>query len=296
MKNTDPHKLNFKGFSTPKFTQVPDELFDELMTELSGAELKVLLYIIRRTYGFKKDEDNISLSQLLNGIKVKNGDVLDKGTGVSKKTLLAALSSLQEQNIIFAERRRSAERGNEPTTYRLNVVSYTPVIKANYPPSEETTPTLGVKTPPSPSSKNSPTQETVLQETVIQHRNSSKKQNNRSEHTNPQHSTQSIGDLLKQKTKLNKEPSLETPASIKVIVQDISQEFGDHQHTHANITQVMRLVRESGKNPESFHNYLYEAESITKQQGQVRKKMPYFFEVLKDRVGLKSSIMTRVKA
>jgi hypothetical protein len=29
---------------------VPDQLFDELLVELSGAELKVLLYIIRRTF------------------------------------------------------------------------------------------------------------------------------------------------------------------------------------------------------------------------------------------------------
>ena len=59
----------FPGFQSPNYTMVPDELFDELMVELSGAELKVLLYIIRRTFGFKKDSDNISLSQLLNGIE-----------------------------------------------------------------------------------------------------------------------------------------------------------------------------------------------------------------------------------
>ena len=58
MNNT----ATFQGFSAPNYTQVPDELFDDLMTDLSGAELKVLLYIIRRTFGFKKTEDTISLS------------------------------------------------------------------------------------------------------------------------------------------------------------------------------------------------------------------------------------------
>ena len=43
----------FRGFRSPSYTQVPDELFDELLVELSGGELKVLLYIIRRTFGFK---------------------------------------------------------------------------------------------------------------------------------------------------------------------------------------------------------------------------------------------------
>ena len=62
----------FQGFRSPNYTQVPDELFDELMSELSGAELKVLLYIIRRTFGFKKDSDNISLSQICNGITTRD--------------------------------------------------------------------------------------------------------------------------------------------------------------------------------------------------------------------------------
>ena|SRR5438876_11642964 len=106
MNNT----ATFHGFSAPNYTQVPDELFDDLMTDLSGAELKVLLYIIRRTFGFKKTEDTISLSQMLNGITTKAGEALDKGTGLSKKTLLVALNTLEAKHIILTERRRSAER------------------------------------------------------------------------------------------------------------------------------------------------------------------------------------------
>ena len=44
----------FSGFVCPTTTPVPDQLFDELLHRLSGAELKVLLYIVRRTFGFKK--------------------------------------------------------------------------------------------------------------------------------------------------------------------------------------------------------------------------------------------------
>src|SRR3712207_1117548 len=111
--------IRFQGFSSPNYTIVPDELFDELLAELSGAELKALLYIIRRTFGFKKDADSISLSQMLHGITTQDGRVLDRGAGLSKPTLLQALRSLQEKNIITTERRRSAERGDEPNVYRL---------------------------------------------------------------------------------------------------------------------------------------------------------------------------------
>src|SRR5712671_1017755 len=101
----------FRGFRSPNYTPVPDELFDELLVELSGAELKVLLYIIRRTFGFKRDSDNISLSQMLNGIRTHDGRVLDRGVGLTKKTLLQAIKTLEEQHVISTERRRSLEKG-----------------------------------------------------------------------------------------------------------------------------------------------------------------------------------------
>jgi len=84
-------QLNFKGFIIPRYTQVPDELFDDLMAHLSGAELKVLLYVIRRTFGFKKESDNISLKQISNGITTKEGEILDRGTGLSLSTVQLAL-------------------------------------------------------------------------------------------------------------------------------------------------------------------------------------------------------------
>jgi hypothetical protein len=82
--NNSPAK--FKGFFVPNSTQVPDTLFDELMPDLSGAELKCLLYIIRRTFGFKKQTDTISINQMLGGITKLNGEELDRGTGLSKPT------------------------------------------------------------------------------------------------------------------------------------------------------------------------------------------------------------------
>src|ERR687895_707628 len=117
--------LRFKGFLSPRYTQVPDALFDELMAFLSGAELKVLLYIIRRTFGFKKDSDNISLRQICHGIKTREGEILDKGTGLSLSTVQIALKGLLEKNCVITARNRSKEKGDEPTTYSLNTLPYT---------------------------------------------------------------------------------------------------------------------------------------------------------------------------
>src|SRR5437868_15196053 len=111
----NPNPYKFRGFQNPNYTIVPDELFDELLALLTGAELKILLYIIRRTFGFKKDSDEISLSQICKGIVKKDGQVLDQGTGLSQSTAQIAIRGLEEKNIITATRRISAELGNQPT-------------------------------------------------------------------------------------------------------------------------------------------------------------------------------------
>jgi hypothetical protein len=146
--------LRFKGFLSPRYTQVPDELFDDLMAHLSGAELKVLLYIIRRTFGFKKDSDNISLRQICHGIKTREGEILDKGTGLSLSTVQIALKGLLEKNCVITERNRSKEKGDEPTTYSLNMLPYTENRQGGIPK-------IGKG-----GYRKSVTQETVLQQTV----------------------------------------------------------------------------------------------------------------------------------
>jgi hypothetical protein len=134
---------NFAGYAIPNTTQIPDEFLDYHMAFLSGAEVKVMLYIFRRTLGFKRYADNISLNQLLTGIVKRDGTRLDHGTGLSKSTLLNAIKSLVEKRLIIIEQRQSDERGNEPTTYRLNL-SGTLGIKNDLGASENQTP-LGIK-------------------------------------------------------------------------------------------------------------------------------------------------------
>lgn len=164
----DQHSCPFKGFTSPTFTLVPDELFDELLPRLSGAELKVLLYITRRTFGFKKDSDNISLSQMLNGIATRDGRVMDHGVGLTKKTLLQALRSLEEQGIIVTERRSSEEKGNEPTCYKLRFVEAGHGVKITPPLGEKLHQGGGGEITPRARGKNYPTQQTVKQQTDIQ--------------------------------------------------------------------------------------------------------------------------------
>ena len=160
-EGTEPWR--FAGFALPTTTPVPDQLFDELMARLSPAELVVTLYIIRRTFGFKKPRDTISLRQLVEGIITRDGRTLDHGTGLSKATVARALNSLEATGVIIRDRNRSEVRGDEPTTYQLNFL---------YPLSQPETPPLSQPETPRVSATRHPvsrprdTQETVRQETV----------------------------------------------------------------------------------------------------------------------------------
>jgi phage replication O-like protein O len=56
--------------------QVPNALVDELLTVLSGNDLKVYLFIVRKTKGWQKNSDYISLSQFVEALNLKKDTVL----------------------------------------------------------------------------------------------------------------------------------------------------------------------------------------------------------------------------
>ena len=159
----DPATGRFAGFQSPNYTPVPDELFDELLPDLGEAELRVLLYIVRRTFGFKRDSDAISLSQMVDGIKLRDGRILDRGTGMSRRGVMKGCAGLADKGIITIEKRLSEHGDNEINIYSLKYIEEgTRVTEVgNVVPygRERNTPGVGNQVDP---------QETVLQNTVKQ--------------------------------------------------------------------------------------------------------------------------------
>ncbi len=105
----------------PTTTPTPDEIFDEWLDVLGHAELRVLLYIVRRTFGFgKRGGDSISFAQFLEGITTRDGRVLDKGCGVRNRTNLSrALASLEARGLIRSHKRLAAPGDKAVTVYAL---------------------------------------------------------------------------------------------------------------------------------------------------------------------------------
>ena len=60
----------------PNTCQVPNVIFDQVMPKVSHATFKVLMAIVRKTYGWNKVSDHISIKQITDMTGVKKTGVL----------------------------------------------------------------------------------------------------------------------------------------------------------------------------------------------------------------------------
>ncbi len=260
----------FRGFSKPSYTQVPDEIFDELMPRLSEVELKVLLYVVRRTFGFKKDSDTISLKQMVEGIRTRDGRQLDSGTGLSRPGVTKGVKGLVAKGVLITGRNRSDEKGDEPTTYQLRFI-----------PVETSLPGGGKDySDPLPHNVSSlPRNDIAPQETVEQH-------------TDRQDTDSSNGS--KDLSMMSREDA----ERIAWVVHDIAREFADQASAKSTATRACNLYVQSGKPLDEFLDLLQAARVRTKHytgniktepsSNGMKPKMGYMFAVLEDLVSQKS--------
>lgn len=93
------------GFASPNYTQIPNDFLENMLPSLGLAETKVLLVIFRKTFGWHRIRDRISLSQL------------QKLTGCNRTNILTAIDSLISKKLIIKE--VVGEKGYQETFYEL---------------------------------------------------------------------------------------------------------------------------------------------------------------------------------
>ncbi len=98
-KVASSHDGQAQGFRAPNYSQIPNDLMDYWLPELSGAESKVLLYLARRTFGFHRNRVEVGLRGIANGIPGK-----DRGTGLHIETVGTAVKHLEAIGLIACER------------------------------------------------------------------------------------------------------------------------------------------------------------------------------------------------
>lgn len=103
----------------PNSFQCPNDYVDNYLKHLTGAEAKILLIVTRKTIGWHKDIDRISISQFMEKSGLSNRAVIDATRGLVNYGLL--------------ERVEEGYTNGTPASYRLQLDKYKVILK----PSEE---------------------------------------------------------------------------------------------------------------------------------------------------------------
>ncbi len=109
----------FRGYRGPRFTPLPDEFLDHQLADLTSAEAKVMLFLFRKTYGYRKSGDRVSFAQLQFGTVAADGTIIDRGTGLSKATIWRALKGLQKKGLIEVYRQTTRAGDPDVNYYRI---------------------------------------------------------------------------------------------------------------------------------------------------------------------------------
>jgi len=291
-------------FARPTTTATPDEIFEEWVHVLRHAELLALLYVVRRTLGFKKVEDGISYTQFLDGITTREGKVLDRGCGIkSRGTLAAALRRLEELGLIRSHKAQDARGDRATTRYSLwfagdedhdcpsrhtSVPDRTtegrgPQIEPRW-YANRTTPSARIEPPLVRESNQQQTDETT---NTRQQTDLSRRKAHAYRVCPPLDSTDSR--VMTKDDITTGIPPYSGPSLVSAHVAHLSAEFGDDAPL-ASCTRVLNMQRVGGLSSEALLSLLDEAAAITRSQGPTITKrgrggaiirMPYLLATLR---------------
>ncbi len=348
------------GFSTciaqTTYFKVPTVFVDIIAAIDNLAELKVVMYILRHTWGFSDFEASrrITIDEFMHGRKKTDGTRMDNGTGLSKSAVSDGLERaikhgfvecfiddrdrarvkhyyrprMLNEGSIKSEPPRPEKSGLNQSTFPVRCFeeddAYPGQLESQYPHTEETTqgaiqqepnyleqypedydPHAGTIFSPnyrSPEQKifASEAELKTTAEAVKNYTDGSLKTHRSKERTiEPTLRTKDIRNVhpslnleeairyLPQADQLPK-PKAKSPAFIRNMISDFSQDLGDHDHVLSNTAQAANLYRSSGMSEEAFIQALYDAREAAKKATKIKhlnshgnpNRMPYFFRCL----------------
>lgn len=254
----------FEGFAEPNYTQIPDVFFDEVMCHLTEAELRVALYIMRRTFGFKKRADAISFNQFIKGITTRDGRRLDHGCGIAGRTnLTRALKGLEDKGLITAIRSMSAKGDAQTTVYELRFKERGVVPQRDHPnervvPQQDHPPKPVVAARDHPGDRRSPP-------VVIER--------------DPQ-----VTELQPTENKTTAISTENATARLMQIIDAVSEALGEPRKKPSNRSRAARILDGLSEDyaVRIAELALGRVQSIVSTQGGVQNRMAYYFGVLDD--------------
>lgn len=118
----------FKGFS-----QLPNEWLDEITSQIDNvAELKIVLFVYRHTWGFQEKTDpdkpakhdeikKLTTDEFMHGRKKSDGTRMDRGTGLSNRSVIDGIRNAVKHGYIL-ETVDDKDKGRVVKSYALNII------------------------------------------------------------------------------------------------------------------------------------------------------------------------------
>lgn len=123
-ENDNARSLVFSGFDIPEqnWCKMPLALIENMWRISSLAEMKVIFYILRHTWGYHEYDcpKHITLDEFENGRKRKDGSRIDSGVGMVRNSIKSGLKSAEEHGFILITTDDS-DKARIEKSYRLNM-------------------------------------------------------------------------------------------------------------------------------------------------------------------------------
>ena len=111
---------SFEGFLPPveNWSKLPHQLIEALPLVETIGEMKIILYVLRHTWGYHENEKRITLDEFENGRKRRNGTRIDAGTGLAHNTVKDGIARAQEHGFLVVTEDNS-DKGRVKRWYSL---------------------------------------------------------------------------------------------------------------------------------------------------------------------------------
>ena len=114
----------FEGFARPEqnWFKLPNNWTD-IVVDMTPSEMRVVLYVLRHTWGFSEygEAKRITIDEFMNGRKRRDGTRLDRGTGLSNRSVIDALKAAVAHGYLeeFVD---DQDKGRVRKEYRLRLL------------------------------------------------------------------------------------------------------------------------------------------------------------------------------
>lgn len=298
--------VTFMGFTQSSihdtYFRVPAIWINVCATIDNLAELKVIQYVMRHTWGFRVYDSPkyITLDEFVHGRKYREGgheDRMDFGTGLSKKAVIDGLERAIRHGFLVCTVDAS-DKARVKKYYALKLVEEEGVA---LPPDED-----GFKTDGNDELSDG------IENTLDEQHNDLDGNNNaiRRICSAPRTKERTGEYTLRTRGTRNASPRFHlqrgsmsqsrerprAPVFIETLISDFSRVYGDEEHLRSNISQATTLYRQSQMREEQFVDALYAAIDVAKR-ACIKKlnpkgrpnRVPYFFTCLRQMITLKGT-------